>query len=1559
MRNNRKILRWVKLELERLESREMLSVTPSTTLSFEGSQAGNLPLNWTQWSSDPNTQFAVTTSPSPALSGTKGFSVTSGNGAVSGAVTRSWLNETMPADMQVGAAVYVDSLIPAQVIARGSNLNTPDGASGPSFYAVELSSGSPGPKLTLVKDVKGTETSLGSINAPNYLNNYWLEETLDVEGSTVRAQLFDPKTGEYLNSAGQWQTAQAWALTIIDNSISGPGVVGLGRPSSYLGTVTFDDFSVQTPAADQSFDATPAGSLPDNWSSYSTNSNDVVAVADPMNPTPPSAPNALAITPANSGDTARTWLNTSLPADLSASAYTYVDTLTPAQVFARGSDLNSSTPNYYAVEVSRGYLTAKLVKVVNGVETDLGSVSSTSYVENIWVQETLGLSGNTLEAQIYRTDIDQYLNSSGGWQSTPTWALTATDSSITGGGQAGVGRPIAGGYVETNYFDDFTTATGIDAQGFDSSTTLPSGWTQYSTDGKNNYFGVAAAPDNNHFLSANNVLDSTSVGSTVTAQIWDANESLTNAQVSAGLYLTTPMPTLQLIARGTGLGTSTPSYYGLSVTTNNTGPVVTVVRVNGLTTTTVAQLTPSPDEVITGYISGKWVQVTLYVDGTNVRAQVYRADTGQYLNGEDLWQATPTYALNVNDTSSQALTGAGDGGLLRSNSSGTVYLDNFAMVPLTAESTPPGATISAPSGTLSGVVTISATATDNTDGVSKVEFYVDGNLSWVETAAPYEWAFDTSFVSNGTHSLQVMAYDAAGNVGLASTSVTTSNNTTITLPSFPRHQSNIGIAELAYKGDDGAPYDDTMLQNNVDVVIPDTSFLSGIESVAPNTPQLIYTNVSNIYTYLLTNWLNYAEENGIDPEQAFYHVSVATPFSYSDGDESVQPVDWFWGVYAYQDGSWQPDLTAAAHSGTSNAVPFGNLSTGSVVGDTMNVGYTDKFREIDINLSQARSGGSYVLEYPSAVDSNGNPTTWSTLTTLSDTTNGLTTSGSIIFDPPSNWVPAVVDSSASGTTRLYYVRFRTTAAFSTIPAASTVLGANFTQAVDNTTTHITSGTIPSFDYAADTDHDGYLNAQEYANRAPGMNAYFAYQGRLFTAYGQMRFATNPSSSGFRDWALQYYPSFLNTQKYATGYFVDNSGDIPPGEDSTFNLASNLSNFDVVEPTETYTEDYASLLNEIGRSLAANQWILPNTGVSQAVIGTTNGQTYSDPVIQKVKANYEEGGLSAVSDDTSQFLSTYTRVYYQDTNDTPSYLVMDSRSTDGPETDDQTQLTTLAAYYLLAPTDPRQGALDFFGGEAPWTYWKAPNSNPTKYQHWSPAAAYNIGTPTSSLPQPSEIPVIATGTESDGSTYYVYQRAFTGQNNQPVLVLYKPISMLNGSPSQLTGSASATTVTLPGSYYVLQADGTLSSTAQTTISLENGEGAILVDPPGKLARTIAGATMVAAPVPERPAAGTSFIQATSASSLRSGNDVPTTGKLLDGDFFERLLSGLFLPNAAGARQYPMARPTDSLAPSAELNHFFSQWVAAKMLNAHDHSSPSDESLWPADAMVDETSPGHVR
>jgi len=84
-----------------------------------------------------------------------------------------------------------------------------------------------------------------------------------------------------------------------------------------------------------------------------------------------------------------------------------------------------------------------------------------------------------------------------------------------------------------------------------------------------------------------------------------------------------------------------------------------------------------------------------------------------------------------------------------------------------ADTTKPSALISSPAdgSTVSGTVTVRATATDNV-GVVKVEFYIDGNKVGEDTSSPYEYSWNTDTLTYGsTHTIQAKAYDNAGNVG--------------------------------------------------------------------------------------------------------------------------------------------------------------------------------------------------------------------------------------------------------------------------------------------------------------------------------------------------------------------------------------------------------------------------------------------------------------------------------------------------------------------------------------------------------------------------------------------------------------------------------------------------------------------------------------------------------------------------------------------------------------------------------------------------------------------------
>lgn len=94
------------------------------------------------------------------------------------------------------------------------------------------------------------------------------------------------------------------------------------------------------------------------------------------------------------------------------------------------------------------------------------------------------------------------------------------------------------------------------------------------------------------------------------------------------------------------------------------------------------------------------------------------------------------------------------------------------------DTTPPTVSITAPaSGAgVSGTVNVAANALDNV-AVAKVEFYMDGTLKATDTASPYAYSWVTTQYANGSHAIMVKAYDAAGNTGQTSATVTVNNVT--------------------------------------------------------------------------------------------------------------------------------------------------------------------------------------------------------------------------------------------------------------------------------------------------------------------------------------------------------------------------------------------------------------------------------------------------------------------------------------------------------------------------------------------------------------------------------------------------------------------------------------------------------------------------------------------------------------------------------------------------------------------------------------------------------------
>jgi Bacterial Ig-like domain/Chitobiase/beta-hexosaminidase C-terminal domain/Bacterial Ig domain len=105
----------------------------------------------------------------------------------------------------------------------------------------------------------------------------------------------------------------------------------------------------------------------------------------------------------------------------------------------------------------------------------------------------------------------------------------------------------------------------------------------------------------------------------------------------------------------------------------------------------------------------------------------------------------------------------------------------------TPDSTPPAVALSAPAegATVTGVVSVTATASDNV-AVAGVQFRVDGApIGAEDTVAPYAVSWDSSIVTNGTHSLTAVARDSSGNTTTSSAVSVTASNTVPTVVATP------------------------------------------------------------------------------------------------------------------------------------------------------------------------------------------------------------------------------------------------------------------------------------------------------------------------------------------------------------------------------------------------------------------------------------------------------------------------------------------------------------------------------------------------------------------------------------------------------------------------------------------------------------------------------------------------------------------------------------------------------------------------------------------------------
>ena len=94
--------------------------------------------------------------------------------------------------------------------------------------------------------------------------------------------------------------------------------------------------------------------------------------------------------------------------------------------------------------------------------------------------------------------------------------------------------------------------------------------------------------------------------------------------------------------------------------------------------------------------------------------------------------------------------------------------------------TPPTTQITAPAdgATVSGTVTVTATASDNV-GVALIQIFIDGTQVASGATSPLNYSWNTAGVNNGSHTIYSVASDAAGNTGNSTIVTVTVNNNNV------------------------------------------------------------------------------------------------------------------------------------------------------------------------------------------------------------------------------------------------------------------------------------------------------------------------------------------------------------------------------------------------------------------------------------------------------------------------------------------------------------------------------------------------------------------------------------------------------------------------------------------------------------------------------------------------------------------------------------------------------------------------------------------------------------
>ena len=151
------------------------------------------------------------------------------------------------------------------------------------------------------------------------------------------------------------------------------------------------------------------------------------------------------------------------------------------------------------------------------------------------------------------------------------------------------------------------------------------------------------------------------------------------------------------------------------------------------------------------YVDPVSVRLSATDEGSGVDRIVYTTDGSDPSKSNGLRYADAFSLSSTTTVKYRAYDNAGNAESIRSTS---IKIDTVA----------PTASVASPEdgATVTGTKYIVAGVSDNID-IARVYFYLDGKLLGSRIVTPYQWKWDTSNVTKGSHNLSITAVDQAGN----------------------------------------------------------------------------------------------------------------------------------------------------------------------------------------------------------------------------------------------------------------------------------------------------------------------------------------------------------------------------------------------------------------------------------------------------------------------------------------------------------------------------------------------------------------------------------------------------------------------------------------------------------------------------------------------------------------------------------------------------------------------------------------------------------------------------